>query len=74
MIEAVAKVLFEEAAAFLDDDHILAQFGKLSQDFHVDRVAHAHLKNGKPVAKAKIGQDMFEIRPAHAGDDEAEGG
>jgi hypothetical protein len=72
--QAVADVLFEEAAALLDDDHLVAVGGELADDLHVRRVAHAHLEDREHAGEAEVGQDVLQVRAGHAGDDEAEGG
>ena len=70
----VADVLLEEAATFLDHDHVLAEFGEFVHERHVHRVAHAHLKDGEHAGEAEVGEHVVQVRPGHSGDDEAEGG
>ena len=56
---AVADVLFEEAAAFLDDDHVLAELGELAR--------RAARRPGSSCPSAESGRRRSDrCRPAHA--------
>src|SRR6185437_15882075 len=74
MEQSIANIFLEEASPFLDDDDILAALGKLRDQAHIHRIAHAHLQNRELAIQAQVGEHMVKIRPRHARHDKAQRG
>ena len=74
MKRRITNIFLEEAAAFLDHDHLLAKPRELGHELGIGGIAHAHGEDRELAGQAQISQDMPQIGAGHAGDDETERG